>query len=309
MTGIRRYPYFLVLAFCLFLAAGQAAAATLVDDDGKALNFSRPFRRIISLYSAHTRNLLDLGLTGEIIAVGRGDEHLPTLPRVDFKDDPERLLALSPDLVLIRPMISRGYPALVQRLEQSGVRVVSLQPDRADDLFSYWEKLGRLTGRQEQAQAMILQFTLGLAAIRGQVEAIPPEKRKKVYFEAIHRLMKTFAPGSMAIFVLESAGGINAAADASQLRNTNIAEYGSERILARAGEIDVFLAQEGRMNPVSREEIMAEPGFAAIKAVRDGQVFLVDEELVSRPTMDLLAGIRKIHAILYPASTPGIHGQ
>jgi len=301
MTGILRYRLLRLLVLSLLLAASQAAAATLADDDGKAVSFSQPFRRIVSLYSAHTQNLLELGLEERIVAVGRSDEHLPALPRVDFKDDPERLLALKPDLVLIRPMISRAHPALVQRLEQSGVAVVSLQPDRVDDLFPYWEKLGQLTGRQEQAQAMISQFTLGLAAIRGQVEAIPPEKRKRVYFEAIHRLMKTFAPGSIAIFVLESAGGVNVAADASQLRNTNISEYGSERILARAGQIDVFLAQEGRMNPVSREEIMGEPAFTAIKAVREGQVFLIDEELVGRPTMDLLKGMQKIHSLLYPA--------
>lgn len=291
-------PVWLLVLFC-WCHPGSAAGLTFRDDDARVVSFSQPFRRIISLYPAHTRNLLDLGLEDRIVAVGRGDEQLSHLPRVDFKDDPERLLALSPDLVLIRPMISRACPNLVRRLEQSGVRVVSLQPNRPDDLFAYWEKLGRLTGRQEQAQAMILRFTLGLADMRRQVAAIAPDRRKRVYFEAIHRQMKTFAPGSIAIFVLESAGGINAAADARQVRNTNIAEYGKERILAKAEEIDVFLAQQGRMNPISLETIVGEPAFSAIRAVRDGRVFLVEEELVSRPTMDLLRGMEKIHVLLY----------
>ena len=42
------------------------------------------------------------------------------------------------------------------------------------------------------------------------------------------------------------------------MRETNIAAYGKERLLARADAIDVYLAQKGRMNPVTVEEILAE---------------------------------------------------
>ena len=197
-------------------------------------------------------------------------------------------------------MISRGYPNLVRILEQYGVRVVSLQPTTADELFAYWQALGTLTGREAQAQAMIADFGRGLARISDDLRSIPSERRKRVYFESIHRQMKTFAPGSMALFVLGWAGGINVAADAARMRETNIAAYSRERILARADEIDVYLAQRGRMNPVRVEDITGEPGFAVIRAVREHQVFLVDEELVSRPTPDLLDGIVRVRALLYP---------
>ncbi len=289
--------------FCLLgmLTAGfHADAATLKDSDGRTISFNHPFTRIVSLYPAHTRNLLDLGLNKEIIATDRNDRQLPGRPHVSFRDDPERILALKPDLILIRPMISRHHPNLVHRLEQSGVTVVSLQPTSADELFPYWRALGLLTGREKQAEMMIRRFRQGLAEIRKKVSAIPLKRRKRVYFESIHRRMKTFAPGSIAIFVLESAGGINVASDALQLRNTNIASYGKEHILSKANQIDVFLAQRGRMNPVTVEDILREPGFQVIKAVRQGQVFLVDEKIVSRPTLDLLKGIRKINSILYP---------
>ena len=296
-----------LFALVLLLALGTARAATISDSERRTLVFDRPFTRIVSLYPAHTANLLRLGLDREIVACSPADQ-LTDRPRVQFQDDPERILALKPDLVLIRPMISRGYPNLVRILEQHRVRVVSLQPTRADELFAYWQALGTLTGREREAQAMIADFTRGLARITAELRSIPPERRKRVYFESIHRQMKTFAPGSMALFVLESAGGINVAADAARMRETNIAAYAKERILARADEIDVYLAQRGRMNPVRVEDITGEPGFGVIRAVREGQVFLVDEELVSRPTPDLLDGIVQVRALLYPelfaGSTP-----
>jgi iron complex transport system substrate-binding protein len=294
-----------VTILLIVMVTGSAFAAPIIDSDGRVVVVEKPFTRIISLYGAHTRNLIDMGAGEQIVAVGRSDKQLPDLPRLSFRDDPERLLALKPDLVLIRPMISRAYPQLVQRLEQTGVSVVSLQPAAMDELFRYWETLGSLSGRVQRAKRMIAGFGAGLAEISLQVDHIPREDRKQVYFESIHKRMKTFAPSSMAIFVLESAGGINAAKDAVQVRKTNIAAYGKERILAKADRIDVFLAQQGRMNPVTVEMITKEPGFQVIKAIKNNQVFLVDEKLVSRPTLGLIEGISTVFELLYPKIMQG----
>lgn len=290
----------LIMPGLVLVLASLANATSIVDSERRTLVFSQPFKRIVSLYPAHTTNLLELGLKKEIVACGPSDNQLPHLPRVQFQDDPERILALKPDLVLIRPMISRGYPNLVRILEKNNVRVVSLQPTDVSELFAYWQTLGKLTGREQQAKAMVETFNKRLAKITEPLAKIPAEKRKRVYFEAIHRQMKTFAPTSIAVFVLESAGGVNIAADADRMRETNIAAYGKERILAKAEQIDLYLAQSGRMNPVSVDDIVKEPGFGVIKAVREGQVFLVDEEMVSRPTLGLLDGIGFVRSLLYP---------
>ena len=112
--------------------------------------------------------------------------------------------------------------------------------------------------------------------------------------------MKTFAPDSMAAFALQAAGGINVAADAPRVRQTNIAAYGKERILAKADQIDVYLAQHGVMNRPTIEMIRNEPGFGVIKAVQENEIYLIDEMIVSRPTMRLIDGIVAIGRSLYP---------
>jgi iron complex transport system substrate-binding protein len=231
--------------------------------------------------------------------VGRSDGQLQDRPLVGLKDDPERLIALAPDLVLIRPMISRGYPRLVERLKQVGIEVISLQPRGMEELFEYWRTLGAIIDRTAEAEQMVERFQQGLAELDRQVARIPDTERKKVYFEAIHARMKTFAPDSIAAFVLRSAGGENVALDAPVVRQTNIAAYGKERLLAQGAKIDVFLAQQGRMNPIEQADILDEPGFQAIKAVQQRAVYLVPEHLVARPTMELLDGMRLIHELLY----------
>ncbi len=273
----------------------------LVDQGGRKIRIKKPFGAIISLYGAHTENLFSLGLDTEIIGVTRHEDFPPQAlqkPTFSYHDDPEKFLGARPDLVLIRPMIDRGYPQLVHRLEKSGIVVVSLQPGTVEDMYRYWQALGMLTGRHGRAIDMIARF-------RGAVEAFTSlaplaDRRKRVYFESIHGKMKTFSRDSMAIFALGTAGGINIAPDAIPSRGTNVANYGKERILSHAKGIDVYLAQVGTMNQVTISDINTESGFRAIRAVRNGEVYLVDERIVSRPTFRMLDGIYAIGKILYP---------
>lgn len=288
----------LSFAFAGFALAGEDIPA-IKDQAGRVIPVNAPFTRIISLYGAHTQNLKDLGLDKEILGVCPGDDW-EGKPVFSYHDGLEKFLAAGPDLVLVRPMIDQGYPRLIKGLEKSGIAVASFQPSDINEMFDYWMMLGRLTGKTGQARTMVHQFTDEITRIQKITSRLP--YKKKVYFEAIHDRMKTFTPGSMAIFVLETAGGMNVAADAPSVRGTNIAFYGKERILSKAREIDVFLSQKGTMNQPTVSIIANEPGFAIIKAVREGRIFIVDEKQVSRPTMDLLEGVKTIGKILYPES-------
>lgn len=314
MWSIKRIKQILILILIITAVGGAAGAAGLtsspfgirstniiIDQAGRQIVIGRPFTRVISLYGAHTENLFSLGLDNEIIGVSQHDDYPPQAlekPVFSYHDDPEKFIAARPDLVLIRPMIDRGYPQFIAMLEKTGITIVSLQPRTIDEMFTYLAILGILTGQQERAQQLIRRFNQSIDEFKYLTRS--RSDRKRVYFEAIHSKMKTFAPDSMAMFALESAGGINIAADADPVRNTNIAYYGKERILSRAVEIDVYLAQYGSMNRPTVDLIKQEPGFSIIKAVTLDQIYIVDEKIVSRPTMRLLEGIYTIGKYLYP---------
>lgn len=283
-------------------ASGRTTAQeSLKDAAGRIIAISAPFKRIISLYGAHTENLFRLGLDEQIIGVTRHETYPEeALKKNTFsqQDDPEKFLAARPDLVLIRPMIDRAYPQLIRRLEASGITVVSLQPGNVAEMYQYWMDLGILTGKTTEARRMVNRFKTAIAAMMALTKK--KHHKKRVYFEAIHSKMKTFSPGAMALFALEIAGGVNIAADAVPVKGSNIAAYGKERILSHAGQIDVYLAQVGTMNSVTKEIIVSEPGFQVIRAVKQNEIHLVDEKIVSRPTFRILKGIARIGTLLYP---------
>jgi len=298
----------LILAILFFLSVMTpvwSAAQTLVDDEGREISFTQPFSRIISLYPAHTENLASLGCNIELIGIGESDnypENFASKPRFSYRDNTEKFLAAAPDLLLIRPMISRSQPELIEKLQATGITIVSLQPTNIDQMFSYWEKLGELCGRTDQAQEMLKEFR---AELTSQEALLPPDEkdRPNVYFESIHNKMKTFDPDAITMFALKVAGGNNIAVDTSGRNDSNIAPYGKEKLLSKAEKIDVFLSQVGRMNRVSLPDIYNEPGFQLIKAIRTKSVCLIEEDIVSRPTMRLIDGIRQIHSCLYPGES------
>ena len=301
----------LLFATLIIILAPLLASTIGMAQEQEGKDTAKTYNRIISLYSAHTENLVSLGAANQLVGISPSDnypDHILNKKRYSYREDPERFIAARPDLVLVRPMIERSYPALITKLREAGIAVVSLQPTSVEEIYPYWRELGRLSGHQDEAEVMIKNFTRKLETIQQRVAKISEDKRPGVYFESMHRKMKTFAPNSIALFALRQAGGRNVATDAMQVRNTNIAAYSKERILARAQEIDVFVAQRGRMNPITIQDIKNETGFMAIKAVRQDKIVLIDEHLVSRPTMRLIKGITELHQLLYPQDIAGNGG-
>ncbi len=298
---------FATIGICLltwiFCACGFSEEKTAVvkdDTDGienlengeailSLIQQGKTFSRIISLYGAHTENLVFMGAKNKLVGVSRGDDKALGLPVFDPKSGAENFLAARPDLVLMRPMHERAYKGLVSQLEQSGVTVLALQPCSPQQMFSYWLALGALSGQRTQAENMINEFKAKLTAL--QNGRIPQDmaKRKRVYFESMHDKVKTFSPDSIAIYVLESAGGVNIATDAASVQGSNIAAYNKERVFLHADEIDFFLAQQGKMNDITEDQIRKD--FALLPAIKEGRILILDEEKVSRPTPRLLESI------------------
>ncbi|MCT4620347.1 MAG: ABC transporter substrate-binding protein [Marinisporobacter sp.] len=275
----------------------------LEDDSGKMIQMDTPAQKIISLYSAHTENLFALGLDTEIIGIGRSDAYpaaVTTKDRFDYRADPEKIIAVEPDLVLIRPFIKKSKPEFVQALENAGINVVSLYPERFEEFPDYIKKLALLTGKEEVAEKMLVKFENDLNTI----ENITKEMKTKVnvFFESTETEYRTITSDSMASKAIFLAGGNNIANDAEPIRKgTSIASYGEERILEKADQIDVYVSQRGAMNSGGNlHSISIRPGFDTIKAVKEERVYTINEKLVSSPTFRFSKGVVELARMFYP---------
>lgn len=303
------YTFITVPVFLCLLGTGcrkppsQTEGICVRDDSDTRCCLPEGATRIISLYPAHTENLFSLGLSDEIIGVYKGDEYPPDVEekrRYDYCRDPEEIIAAAPDLVLIRPFIKRAYPDFVTVLERNGILVVSLYPETVAQFEPYMRKLGRLTGRTDRAKELIDTFYTRLEQIQKRVAAVT--QRKRLFFEATYNNYRTVIPDSFPGHAIAVAGGIPVAGDASPIvSGSSLAPYGIERILEKADQIDVYVAQRGAMNPlVSAEKIRERTGFQAIRAVKNGRILVLDEAYISRPTMRYVEGVQMLAEYIYP---------
>ncbi|QXM06392.1 ABC transporter substrate-binding protein [Crassaminicella indica] len=273
------------------------------DDSGKIVRMDEPAKKIISLYSAHTENLFALGLDNEIIGIGKSDAYPAAVmnkKRFDYRADPEKVIAVEPDLVLIRPFIKKSKPEFVEALENTGINVVSLYPDKFEEFPNYIKKLAILTGKEAVAEKLLTKFNNDLKELESITKNIKP--KVNVFFESTETEYRTITNDSMAAMAIKLAGGNNIAVDAKPIRKgTSIASFGAERILEKADEIDVYVSQRGAMNAGGNlHSISIRPGFDTIKAVKEGRVYTINEKLVSSPTFRFSKGVLELSRMFYP---------
>ncbi len=290
----------LLIAMALLLGAARAAEAAEIrftDARGKEIVLDGPAERVISLYSAHTENLFALG-AGERLIGGSNSEVYPeaacALPVYHYREDPEKVIAAMPDLVLVRPMIERVAPEYIAALERAGLTVASLYPDTADQFDGYIRTLAMITGTQEQAEALLLDRDERIRAIAEKIEGIEPVK---VFFETSADPLRTLTDTALAAVSVRLAGGMLMADDAPENPGSSMVEYPMEKLLEKGEEIQVYVAQSGGMNKqVSEADICERPGYSAIRAVREGHVTVIDEKMVASPTFRQLDGIELLAA-------------
>ncbi len=286
-------------------ALGEASKfeVSFIDDDGNEINLDKPAERIISLYSAHTENLYYLGAGEKVIGRHKTCTYPPdaALAEVfDYNGDPEKVISANPDLVIIRPFIRKKVPDFVKVIESSGIKVVSLYPDKFDKFDEYIKKLAMITGMEENAQKLLLEFHKELDDIKSITSGISP--KQTLFFESTETNVRTITSDSMAGIAIESAGGINIAKDAKPLEEgSSIADFGEEKVLMNADKIDVYISQRGSMNSgASKQGISERAGFDIINAIKNGRFFTINEKIISSPTFRYTKGVREIARYLYP---------
>lgn len=269
---------FLVVLANALPAGGSPVAIS--DDMGHTVRLSHPALRIVSLYAGHSENLKALGMDGALVAVTTQDDSLlfPHQVRLSSRPSVETILALSPDLVLWRPMQEEKGDTLRQILHEAGIAGAALAPPRWHTVESYLDRLGAFVGIPNGSRVWkaLLQKTVITAPL--------PLAPTRFFLESSSRELRTCAPDSWAAHLLALAGGTNIAMDATPLhQDSPLAPYGVERLLAQASHgIDVYIVQTGPMNPVTPETVRQRPWMSALQGVA---VVFFPEDRLSRPSL------------------------
>ncbi|MFO1354530.1 MAG: cobalamin-binding protein [Gammaproteobacteria bacterium] len=245
-----------------------------------------PARRIITL-SPHLAELVFAAGAGDrLVGVVEFSDYPPAarqLPRVGdaFRVDYEAVTALKPDLLLA--WTSGNAPETLARLRQLGLRVVALEPADLADIAGQLVTIGALAGTRALAEAAAAGFRARLAALAGHAARGPP---LSVFLQLSEQPYYTVTDRHFAGQGLRLCGGDNVFGALPGLT----AIVSVESILDAAPQ--VIIATD--MHAAGPGPLAGWRAWPALPAVRAGNLFLVDADLLARPGPRLLDGIEAI---------------
>lgn len=222
-------------------------------------------RRLVALSS-----LADDRTYSNIVAV-------PPELRGRFGGDVEAALGLRPDLVLLATF---NRPEALRRFEQARVRVFVL-PDFSDfaGLDMHIARIGSLLFEEQRAEELRTKVRAELAALAERAKPLvaKPPRVLHAYPDGT-----VSGKGTMLDAIVEAAGGKNAAALMDGWKKLNV-----ESVLALDPDIVVIGGQDPKL-------AAAIPGFASLRAVRQGAVIVVPGHELGALSQHVLKAVRKL---------------
>jgi iron complex transport system substrate-binding protein len=253
-------------------------------------------QRIICLTEETTEWLYLLGQEARIVGISgytvRPRRARAEKPKVSafLSAKIDKILALEPDCVL---GFSDLQADIASALIRHGVQVAVFNQRSVPEIFSVLYQVAALVGQAEQGLARLAAMQAALDAIAAAAKALP--RRPRIYFEEWDE------PHISAIRwvseLLTLAGGDDCFPElASQPLGKDRIIADGQRIIDRAPDIIVGSWCGKKFRP---EKVVARPGWQAVPAVRDQQLFEIKSADILQPGPAALTdGVAQLHQIV-----------
>lgn len=280
-----------LLALTSACVTAHAAAITVRDDDGNVITLQKPAQRIVSM-SPHVTELLFAAGGGDRIvgAVTYSDypEAAKKIPRIgtNRQIDMERVIAMKPDLIVA--WMHGSSERQIDTLRQLGIPIFHSEPLKLDGIADNVQRLGQLLGTENVAQPAASQIRAQFAALTKQYASRPPVR---MFYQVWDKPLYTLSSGSIVTDAMRVCGGLNIFAN---LKVT--APVVSIEGVLQADPEAIFGTAEKDYGGVT----LWKP-YTTLKAVRNGNLFTLDGELLNRAGPRMVDGTRAMCEMLEQA--------
>jgi ABC-type Fe3+-hydroxamate transport system substrate-binding protein len=291
------------------------ATLRIVDDRGRTLVFPSPPKHVVSLVPSDTLSMIDLGCGGALVA--RTDycttpaAETAKLPSIGGTKNPrvDDILALSPDLVLANQ--EENTRADLEKLAQSGVKVLIAFPKRVAEGIAHLARLARIFGVERGARDLVKG---GYEAVREAEEARRAMVPLRTFCPIWMDPLMTIHGDTFISDMLDLAGAQNVFADRER-RYPLAADLGKgpalgpERVAGRDTRYPRVTMQEVNLRA---PELVLLPDEPHPFSDEDAKVFLAEDRVVVRTDgQDLcwygsrsVEGIARVRAVVRACRSP-----
>lgn len=278
--------------------SGKEFPVTITDDANRKVTIEEEPETIVSIQASNTEIAFALGVGDKLI--GRSDydnypEEALKIEKVGGQDiNAELVLTLLPDVALVTDYHYKTHPDVLKKFEEAGIEVVVVGSATSfKDVYENIEMIGEATGTKTEAEEIVTDMKERLQAIKDK--AADSIKDKKNVWVEVSPAPDIFTTGKNTFMheMLESIQAVNAAEDHEgwvKMTEEEIVKLDPEVIITTYGYyID---------NPTA--EVLNREGWTEVPAVKNGKVFDVDNDTVTRPGPRLIEGVETLAELIYP---------
>jgi iron complex transport system substrate-binding protein len=288
----------------LLMAAGAFAEGAfpmeITDGFGRRVVIARRPGRIVSLAPSLTETVFTVGNGARLAGVTRfcnfpaGAEALPKVGGFAARTiSIEAIVALRPDIVLAG---DEGQRPVVEALERLGIPVAAARVTDFETLFASIRLQGRLAGCEGETDALVAGLRARVEAVAQRAAEIPEGRRARVYWEAFDEPLMSAGPRSLIGRQIALAGGVNIFGEARE----PYPQVSGEAVVARNPQVILGSRILPGRPALTAGRLARRPGWAGIDAVREGRVFTLPDELVTRAGPRLVEGLELMARTIYP---------
>ncbi|MFN3535736.1 MAG: cobalamin-binding protein, partial [Desulfatiglandales bacterium] len=254
------------------------------DPIGRKVVLNGVPQRIVSFAPSITEILYFLGLGDRVVGVTEYSYYPPEAqkkPKIGsyININLEKVLTLNPDLVIATK--DGNPPQTVELLDGYNIPVYVINPRTFGDIIDTIFRLGRLLQVSEESLRKVSELEKRIQAVRERAKSIRPTK---VFLQINIRPIMTVGRDTFHNDLIQTAGGINVFNDSS----TPYPRISAEEVIKRQPDV-IFISSMERDGQF--EEAMREwSKWDSIPAVRNGRVYMIDSDLIDRPTPRAVLG-------------------
>lgn len=258
---------------------------------------------MISICPSNTELVAYLGLTSSLIGVDNYSdwpEEISGLPRLgpDLEIDMDKVEALHPDLVLA----SLSVPGMEQNIKQLEKRkvpyVIVPNPKTLQEVGECLLFVGKATKTYDKAKELYEKFNCIIKYYDSLSHKV--NTQKTLYWEWWAKPIFTPGAENWLTEISRLAGGRNVFEDKAE---ANV-RTDWEDVKLRNPDIICVVWVGVPKEKVNPKVILKRPGWDHVNAVKNNQLYILDEPLFCRPSPRLVSGLAKIGFLLHPDIYP-----
>jgi len=286
-----------VFAAAISLSA-QEFPLNYTDELGREITIEKEVERIITLAPGMTEVIYALGLEDKLVAVSSAcdyPEEALTKDDVGRIDEPniEKIVSLEPDLVIAESVTKIES---LERLSELGMKNIGFKPVSINDTIDMIEDIAYLTSAAEAGAELTSRMDKEYQQLKELVnDKLENKERKRVFYEIWSDPLYTAGKGTFIDSLIHDAGGYNVAREAEGSWPT----FSLESLIDADPEVYISSAHS-TPNGLTLDELREREIFREISAFKNDRLYLVDQNLVNRPSPRIIEGYKQFIQAIFP---------